>query len=134
MTDKRHSSGPETTPGDLGGALRAVFRILDSWGLRAEQARAVLGVPRQTYYRWRRDPAAARLDANTLERLSYVLGIFKGLQVLLPDEAAAHPWLHRPNNAPVFGGKPPLERLLAGQVADLYEVRRFVDGACGGWN
>lgn len=120
-------------PADLSGALRAGLNILDAWKLRPEQARQMLGVPRQTYYRWRQNPDAARLDANTLERLSYILGIFKGLQILLPDENAADSWLHRPNSAPLFGGQPPVGRMASGQVADLYEVRRFID-AWRGWN
>lgn len=120
-------------PSDLSGALRTCLRILDLWGLNADQARAVLGLPRPTYYRWRQNPGSARLDANTLERISYVLGIFKGLQILLPEEQAADSWLRRPNDAPIFGGQPPVQRLTSGHVADLYEIRRFID-SMRGWN
>lgn len=127
-----HSPAPVVPP-DLSGALRTCMRILDAWGLSAEQARAVLGLPRQTYYRWRQNPGSARLDANSLERISYVLGIYKGLQILLPDEQAADSWLRRPNDAPLFGGQPPVQRMTSGQVADLYEVRRFID-SMRGWN
>jgi hypothetical protein len=39
--------------------------------------------------------------------------------------------VHRPNTAPLFNGAAPIERLLAGNVADLYEVRRWLDGQRG---
>lgn len=132
MQDQRqheHSSAPA----DLSGALRTCLRIFEAWRLTAEQGRAILGLPRQTWYRWRQNPSSARLDVNTLERISYVLGIFKALQILLPDQGAADSWLNRPNDAQLFGGMRPVERLASGKVADLYEVRRFVDGMRG-WN
>jgi hypothetical protein len=66
-----------------------------------------------------------------LERLSYILGIYKALQILLPDEAAADAWIRQPNDAAPFGGRTALERMLSGHVADLYEVRRYLDAERG---
>lgn len=61
------------------------------------------------------------------------LGIYRALQILLPDERAADEWLKRPNTAPLFGGRSALDRLMGGQVADLYLVRQYLDAECGGW-
>ena len=52
----------------------------------------------------------AKLSRDTLERISYILGIWKALQILLPDPAAADAWIRKPNAAPLFSGKPALER------------------------
>jgi hypothetical protein len=41
--------------------------------------------------------------------------------------------LRRPNSAAPFGGRSALERMLSGNVADLYEVRRYLDAERGGW-
>ncbi len=35
-------------------------------------------------------------------RISYVLGIYKALQMLLPDAAVADAWIKRPDTAPLF--------------------------------
>jgi hypothetical protein len=111
--------------------LRTFFRIAQKWGLSAEEQIRLLGSPgRSTYYRWKRDGADA-LPADVLERISYVLGIWKDLQILLPDEAAADAWVRRPNDAAPFGGRSALERMLSGHVADLYEVRRYLDAERG---
>ena len=120
---------------ELGGpALRTFFRIADAWKLGADEARRLLGdPPRSTYFLWKRT-GAGQLSRDTLERISYVFGIFKALQILLPDEAAADAWLRKPNAAPLFGGKTALERMLSGNVADLYVVRQFLDAQRGGWN
>ena len=68
-----------------------------------------------------------------LERASYILGIYKSLQVLLPDQVLADQWLSSPNDNPLFNGTVPLNRLLAGQVVDLAVVRNFLDAERGGW-
>jgi hypothetical protein len=73
------------------------------------------------------------LSRDTLERISYILGIYKALQILLPDAAAADAWIKKPNSATPFGGRSALERMLSGNVSDLYAVRQYLDAMRGGW-
>ena len=127
-----HSIEPARDGGaSLGGAgLRAFARIADAWGLSITEQLQLLGIARSTFFKWRRerDP---RLPRDTLERLSYLLGIYKSLQILLPDARAADEWVRKPNTAPLFGGRPALERMLSGQVADLFVVRQYLDAERG---
>ena len=58
-------------------------------------------------------------------------GIYKSLQILIPDARAADEWVRKPNAAPPFGGRSALERMLSGQVADLYVVRQYLDAERG---
>jgi hypothetical protein len=60
--------------------------------------------------------------------VSYIVGIWKTLRLLLPDQDAYRRWPHLPNRAPLLAGQPPIERMSAGQVADLYAVRDWLDG------
>ncbi|MEO3428562.1 MbcA/ParS/Xre antitoxin family protein [Pelagibius sp. CAU 1746] len=116
-----------------GAGLRAFFRIAGLWGLSVDEQMALLGLTaRSTFFKWKKDPNTA-LPKDTLERLSYILGIYKALQVLLPDERAADEWVRRANAAPLFGGRSALERMLSGQVADLFVVRQYLDAQRGGW-
>jgi Antitoxin Xre/MbcA/ParS C-terminal toxin-binding domain/Antitoxin Xre-like helix-turn-helix domain len=115
-----------------GPALRTFFRIADSWRLSSEEARTLLGnPPRSTYFVWKKT-GQGQLARDTLERVSYLLGIYKALQILLPDAGAADAWVRKPNAAPVFGGRPALQRMLSGNVADLYVVRQYLDAWRGG--
>ena len=60
-----------------GPALRAFFNITRRWELTADQERVLLGNPgRSTFFRWKRDLDGA-LSQDTLERISYLLGIFR---------------------------------------------------------
>ena len=115
-----------------GPALRTFFRIADAWKLSSDEARTLLGSPpRSTFFLWKKT-GQGQLGRDTLERVSYILGIYKALQILLPDAAAADAWVRKPNAAPLFGGKPALERMLSGNVADLYVVRQYLDAWRGG--
>ena len=71
------------------------------------------------------------VPADVLERISYILGIYKALHLLFADRAQADGWVRRPNAALMFGGRSALERMLAGQVADLYVVRQYLEGQRG---
>lgn len=114
-----------------GPGLRTFFQIMEAWAAAPDTAMAMLGVPRATYYKWKRNPDSARLSRDQLERVSYVLGIYKALQILLPSPGNANSWVSRPNDSSVFGGRPPIEIMSQGQVADLYRVRQFLDAERG---
>jgi uncharacterized protein (DUF2384 family) len=112
-------------------ALRAFARIADLWHLSIAEQLTLLGLSsRSTYFKWRKE-REARLPRDTLERISYILGIYKALQELLPDTRAADEWVRRPNEATVFGGKSALDRMLSGNVSDLYIVRQYLDAQRG---
>jgi hypothetical protein len=115
-------------------AIRAFQNIADLWQLTIEQQLVLLGhQSRSTYFRWKKDPSQARLPHDTLERISYILGIYKALTILLPDAKAADNWVRQANSAPLFGGRSALERMLSGNVGDLLAVRQYLDAARGGW-
>ncbi len=113
-------------------ALRTFFRIASVWELTQAEARALLGdPPESTYYKWKSGKVGS-VPGDLLERISYVLGIYKALQILLPDPAAADAWVRRPNAAPLFNGRSALELMLSGRVADLFLVRQYLDWERGG--
>ena len=114
---------------------------LVAWRLRmlqyaAEGSRQVsqtcrhFGISRPTFYKWKKD-RAGNLSRDVLERISYVLGIYKALQILFSDPRNADEWITRPNTAGPFGGRSALERMLSGNVGDLYVVRQYLDGERG---
>ena len=111
-------------------ALKAFFGITRKWELTTEQERILLGIPKATFYRWK-NHLEGSLTVDTLERISYVLGIYKALRILLPNESVANKWIHKPNTASLFGGKTALDKLMKGRVIDLADVRRYLDAERG---
>jgi uncharacterized protein (DUF2384 family) len=129
----RNLSPPPPEPLRALGApgLRAFARIAELWQLSVAEQMRLLGVrSRSTWFKWRKDPAV-QLPQDTLERLSYLLGIYKALQLLFKEPQAADAWLRRPNDAALFGGRSALDRMLSGQVSDLFLVRQYLDAERG---
>src|ERR1700677_3157047 len=63
-----------------GTALKTFFKLMDRWGVRDEDARQLLGgVSNGPYYEMKKSPQGRILDADKLQRVSYLIGIFKAL-------------------------------------------------------
>ena len=113
-------------------ALKAFFAITKKWSLSNEQERKLLGEPsRATFYRWKKNLQGC-ISVDTLERISYMLGIYKSLRILLSNEESANQWVHKANTAPLFNGHSALDKImLKGRVVDLADVRRYLDAERG---
>jgi hypothetical protein len=141
--DRRPRSryAPEPVPVDLAApdvrarlgpaALKAFFNLAERWKLRDEDARALLGgVTNGPYYVMKGNPNRA-LDIDRLTRVSYLIGIFKALNILY-SEALADEWVRRPNTNPLFAGRTPLAYMIRGGVPAMVNVRRLLDARRAG--
>lgn len=128
---KLDSDGLYYSPDTSGPALRAFFKIAEVWNLKNTEARRLLGdPPESTFFKWKKTHRGT-LSRDVLERISYILGIFKALEILFPDPTRADAWIHKSNTAVPFGGQSALERMLSGNVADLFVVRSYLDAQRG---
>lgn len=113
-------------------ALKAFFSMMDRWHVRDEDARALLGgMTNGPYYEMKKHPAARVLDADRLLRVSYLIGIFKALNIL-HGRALADEWVQLPNTNRIFAGSSPLAYMLKGGVTAMQTVRRLLDARRGG--
>ena len=112
-------------------ALKAFFNVMARWKVRDEDARALLGgVSNGPFYEMKRHPDRL-VDADRLTRISYLIGIFKALQIL-HARALADEWVHLPNGNPVFAGQTPLAYMIRGGLPAMQTVRRLVDARRAG--
>jgi hypothetical protein len=111
--------------------LKAFFTMMDRWKVRDEDARALLGgVTNGPFYEMKRVPDRV-LDADRLTRVSYLIGIFKALQIL-HGRALADAWVQLPNTNPIFGGETPLAYMIRGGLPAMQNVRRLLDARRAG--
>lgn len=117
----------------IGAGLRAFFNVADKWGMSNPQAMTLLGDPaRSTFLKWKSgDTKSITVSRDLGERISYVLGIFKALEIIYQKAEHADRWVSQPNLA--LGGQSALERMLAGGITDLAVVRDYLDSVRGGW-
>ena len=112
-------------------ALKAFWNIVKVWHLRDEDAMRLLGgVPSSTYYAMKRSPRRT-LDPDTMLRISYLIGIFKALNIL-HGKALADRWVTLANQNPIFRGTTPLEYMIRGGIPAIQLVRRLLDARRGG--
>jgi len=111
-------------------AVKLFFGITEEWGLTDVQRCTLAGLgTRTTLHNWRHkldEGEPIKLSRDTLERLSYLSGIYKGVQLLFSDQGQWKNWVRKPNRD--FGGVSALDRMLVGRVVDLVDVRRYLDG------
>jgi hypothetical protein len=114
-----------------GSALKAFFNIMACWSVRDEDARALLGgLSNGPFYRWKREPPRV-LEPDVLTRVSYLIGIFKALNILY-GEKLADEWVRLPNTNRLFGGLSPLAYMVHGGIPAMQTVRKLLDARRGG--
>jgi hypothetical protein len=112
-------------------AIKAFLNIMEKWGVRDEDARTLLGgVSNGQYYELKKKPERV-LGEDTLTRISYLIGIFKALNILY-SEPLADAWVQRHNTNRIFRGETPLAYMMKGGLAAMQVVRRLLDARRGG--
>jgi hypothetical protein len=117
-----------------GAALKALFNIVKHWQIRDEDARELLGgISNGAYYQLKQNTGASvkTLEQDRLLRISYLIGIFKSLNILY-SQRLADQWMQLPNTNPIFAGRTPLDYILHGGTPAMDVVRRLVDARRGG--
>ena len=110
-------------------ALKTFFNIMEKWEVKNDLQMVLLGNPSQgTFYKWKRGDAPS-LTQDTLERISYIMGIYKALGILFPTRTQADAWPKKTNKA--FGGQSALDYMTRGKMTHLMEMRRYVDAQRG---
>jgi uncharacterized protein (DUF2384 family) len=111
-------------------AVDGLFRIAEKWRVPLEIVGQLLGgIPRSSVYKLK--TAAGTLRQDELTRISYIVGIYKALHILLPEELSDR-WMSRPNDYFLFAGQSPLEYVLRAGIPGLQQVRSYLDAARGG--
>ena len=113
-------------------AVKGFLNIMARWGVRDVNAKALLGgVSNGRFYAIKKAPDAAVLDQDELQRVSFLVGIFKALNILFGDELA-DAWIQLPNQNRIFGGASPLAYMIRGGLPAFQTVRRLLDARRGG--
>lgn len=112
-------------------AIAAFFKIAETWDINNDDAMRLLGgVSHGRYYGLKRTRKGV-LTQDELTRVSFLIGIFKALNILFARKLADQ-WMSRPNSNPMFNGVSPLASLMEGGMPAMVQVRRLLDSRRGG--
>ena len=113
------------------GAVRAFFNIMEKWGIPDAKAKTLLGgISNGAFYTLKKGQGAV-LDEDRIRRISYLVGIFKALNILYSQELADK-WPSLPNKNRIFAGRPAIDYMLRGGLPAFQTVRRLLDARRGG--
>ena len=112
-------------------AVEAVRNLADAWDATGEQMAALVGVSPSTWDRIRAAKWQQTLSQDQLTRVSSLVGVFKGLNLLFADDMADR-WPKLANSGPLFANRTPIDTMIEGGIPIMIEVRRYVDALRGG--
>jgi hypothetical protein len=115
--------------GSISSPIFQVFvNICDEWGVPVQQRLKLLGgiIGEATYHNWK-SGKSMKLNLALIERISLVLGIYKGLNLIFLNENKSQEWLKSLNDEPLFAAMSPVQFMLQGPVENLYRVRKYLD-------
>lgn len=110
------SNAAEPAPDLSGPALRTFVGITREWSLSAAERAAILG--------GRNPETLVSLTDEELLRLSYIVGIYKDINILLPLPDRANRWIRAANGA--FAGVSALELMVSEGLEGLKRVREYL--------
>lgn len=112
----------------LKAGLKAFFRIADFWQLTLEQSKTILGNPPISLFQeWKAgNIKEEHVSVDILDRLSYILGIFKALKIMHSDENHRL-FLVNGTKVALFNNKSPLDYMLNGHIEALANMRLYLD-------
>ncbi|MHC8319840.1 antitoxin Xre-like helix-turn-helix domain-containing protein [Pseudomonas sp. GB2N2] len=109
--------------------LRAAVGILEKWRASSDQACQILRISRSTYTRARQHDAdwSVALDADQMQRISFVLNIHAALRLVFDNPENVYGFPSMANHNEFFNGRSPLEIMAQGDMISLYETFRRID-------
>ena len=112
-------------------ALKGFFNITRLWGCTESEQIILLGdISRSTLQNWKKQKPI-RLGRDTMERISYILGIYKAVRILYPTEERAAKRMRLGTSDLPFAGKSAMDLMLQGSMRDLALTRQYFDGQRG---
>ncbi len=96
MSQSEFAASNDAGAANIPAIIDTFAKLSEDWELSTDEQIILLGSPaRSTFFKWKK--SGGNLPNDTLERISHLLGIYKSLQILLPDPDAADAWIKRPN-------------------------------------
>jgi len=112
-------------------AIKGLLRIATHWKLRDDDTRVLLGGISSGSFYALKNGASKTLDQDQLYRVSFLIGIYKALNILYSQELA-DAWIALPNTNPMFGGGSALKYVMKGGIPAFMRVRELLDARRGG--
>ncbi|MBB1327374.1 DUF2384 domain-containing protein [Pseudoalteromonas sp. SR45-1] len=108
-------------------AYKVFLNIMDAWSINTKQQRVLLGSPEISEFELWQQGNTKDMNHDVIMRISYIVGIYKGLGLIFNDRVQADKWVNKPNQE--FNDRSAITFMLEGNIEQLKRVREFVDNS-----
>jgi len=119
-------SSPAVPADKAAVALKGFWHIMAQWGCTEAEQKQLLGVS-QTEFDELTAEKSAEMPGQLLQRISYLMGIARALDMLYPSDDRAAERIRQPTTDEPFCGLSPLAFMLADPQEGLKLTRRYFD-------
>tara|TARA_R110002012_G_scaffold151981_2_gene311918 strand:- start:234 stop:617 length:384 start_codon:yes stop_codon:yes gene_type:complete len=106
-------------------ATSVFFNIVNAWNVKLEDQLILLGLHSTSVIDNMKAGKVTNLSDDTLNRISYIIRIYKALGILFSVKDQAHAWPRKPNAH--FNNESALKYMLKGNVTHLSDVCRYLN-------
>lgn len=112
-------------------AFETANNILKGWGASVAQIQNVLQMSKSGYHKAVAEPASVRLSGDQLTRVSLILNMFAACQMMFDNPENRNGFMSLKNHNGKFGGRSPLEVIASGDILQMIEAAKHIDGLRG---
>ena len=112
-------------------AIGLFGKIAEIWQLSIVEQSALLGMSETEYLALREARHGADVSCDVRQRISYIVNVYKALNILLGSQEAADAWIKRPNNAEPFCGESALSWILDGPKDGIAFLHDYLQAKLG---
>jgi len=108
-------------------AAAGVSKVLCKWQCSEQVKSVLLGFESEALFQvMDSNPSDYTFTAEQVERIGYILNIYRSLHTLFSEADQADAWLNKPNSNELFGGQPAIELMRKGKASDLASVAEYL--------
>jgi hypothetical protein len=108
-------------------AIPVVDKVLSKWKCSDKVKAELLGfVSEEAFKQVTSNPYDHIYITEQVERMSYILNIYRSLHTLFSKSKQADEWVNKPNTAKIFGGRPALGLMTQSPLSNLELVSNYL--------
>jgi hypothetical protein len=113
-------------------AFNVANNIFKKWGCTVPQILSILQMSKSSYHKAVKDPDSVRLVSDQMTRISFILNIHAACRILFDNPENRYGFMGLRNNNGYFAGRAPIDVITSGNILDIFETYKHIDGLRGG--
>jgi len=112
-------------------AAPGVSKVLSKWHCSEKVKSELLGFGSEALFQLMiSNPNDYKFTTEQVERMTYILNIYRSLHTIFSETVQADEWINAPNTNELFGGQTAIDVMKKGKVSDMASVAEYLQSQC----